>query len=90
MEKKEYEIEYACGEMYKCRGKFKDTIGITIDWCAVGIGFGQLQFYFDTKTGEWEVDDEYMSADFCKAVLAKWFDGIYTRETSNEQRKEND
>ena len=75
-EQKEYEIEYAYGEMYKCNSNFPNTIGFKIEWGAKGIGFGELSFYYDTQTQKWEYDDEYMSADFCKAVLAKWFDSI--------------
>ncbi len=76
MEKKNYEIEYACGEMYKGNKHFPNTLAFKIRWGAVGIGFGELSFYFDTKSGKWECDSEYMSDEFCKAVLAKWFDGI--------------
>ena len=75
-ENKKYEIEYEVGEMYNCNENFNDWIGLTISWWAKDIGFGELSIYFNTKTGEWDFDDEYMSADFCKEVLAKWFDTI--------------
>ena len=78
-ENKKYEIKYAVGEMYNCNENFKDWIGLTISWNAKDIGFGELSISFNTKTGEWDFDDEYMSADFCKAVLAKWFDTIASK-----------
>ena len=78
-ENKKYEIEYAVGEMYNCNENFKDCIGLTISWGAKDIGFGELSIYFNTKTKECDFDDEYMSADFCKAVLAKWFDTIASK-----------
>ena len=78
-ENKKYEIEYAVGEMYDCNENFKDWIGLTISWGAKDIGFGELSISVNTKTGDWDFDDEYMSADFCKAVLAKWFDTIASK-----------
>lgn len=78
-ENKKYEIEYAAGEMYKGNKHFPSTIGFKIEWGAKNIGFGELTFYYDTATKDWSYDDEYMSADFCKAVLAKWFNTIVSK-----------
>ena len=78
-ENKKYEIEYAVGEMYNGNKHFPNTIGFKIEWGAKNIGFGELTFYYDTATKDWSYDDEYMSADFCKAVLAKWFNTIASK-----------
>lgn len=78
----EYEIEYADGEMYKGNKHFPNTIGFKIQWGAKNIGFGELTFYYDTATKEWSYDDEFMSANFCKAVLMKWLDSIYKERTT--------
>ena len=76
----EYKIEYVDSEMYNCNSNFPNTIGFKIQWGAKDIGFGELTFHYDTETQKWECDDEYMSANFCKAVLLKWFDGVYESE----------
>lgn len=70
---KEYEIIEATGEMYKCNDHYPDTYALNIEWVANGIGFGELNITYNEKTGKWQKDTEYMSDEFCQAVLAKWF-----------------
>ena len=72
----EYNIEWADGEMYKCNSNFPNTLCLKIQWGAKNIGFGELTFHYNTETENWACDDEDMSANFCKAVLLKWFDSI--------------
>lgn len=33
---------------------------------------GELNITYNEKTGKWRKDTEYMSDEFCQAVLAKW------------------
>ena len=75
----EYEIYSAEGEFYKCNENFPNCIGFQIDWTA-NIGFGQLTFIYNTKTKEWGCDTEHMDAEFCKQVLAKWYDTVLKGE----------
>lgn len=67
-----YEIISADGEMYKCNDHYPDTYVLNIEWVANGIGFGELNITYNEKTGKWTKDTEYMSDEFCQAVLAKW------------------
>lgn len=69
---KEYEIIEATGKMYKCNALRPDTYALNIEWVANGIGFGELNITYNEKTGKWQKDTEYMSDEFCQAVLAKW------------------
>ena len=69
---KPYEIDYADGRIYKCNERIPDTYALNIEWSANGIGFGELNIKYNEKTGKWMKDTEYMSDEFCQAVLAKW------------------
>lgn len=73
---KQYEIVYANGKMYKCNERVPDTYALNIEWGANGIGFGELNIKYNEKTGKWSKDTEYMSDEFCQAVLAKWLAGM--------------
>lgn len=78
MEKKEYEILYADISGFD-NEKFE---GFRVNWGAKGIGFGQLDFYYDKSEDELDeqgeiskrklrCDNECMSKEFVKAVLNK-------------------
>ena len=69
---KQYEIIEATGEMFKCNVLCPDTYVLNIGWVAKGIGFGNLNIQYNEKTDKWSKDTEYMSDEFCQAVLAKW------------------
>ena len=69
---KEYEIIEATGKMYKRNALRPDTYALNIEWGANWIGFGELNITYNEKTGKWSKDTEYMSDEFCQAVLAKW------------------
>ena len=69
---KQYEIIEATGKMYKCNALRPDTYALNIEWGANWIGFGELNITYNEKTGKWSKDTEYMSDEFCQAVLAKW------------------
>ena len=73
---KQYEIIEATGKMYKCNALRPDTYALNIEWGANGIGFGELNIKYNEKTGKWSKDTEYMSDEFCQAVLAKWLAGM--------------
>ena len=73
---KKYEIIGATGKMYKCNERVPDTYALNIEWVANGIGFGELNIHYNEKTGKWSKDTEYMSDEFCQAVLAKWLAGM--------------
>lgn len=74
-----YEVH---SEMWKCDDEhFPDQIAFRIQWSA-NIGFGELEFVYNTKTNKWSIDDECMSEEFCNAVLAKWLHGVYTGENA--------
>ena len=73
---KKYEIIEATGEMYKCNDHCPDTCALNIEWVAKDIGFGNLNIHYNEKTGKWTKDTEYMSDEFCQAVLAKWLAGM--------------
>ena len=73
---KEYEIIEATGKMYKCNDHYPDIYALNIKWVAKGIGFGELNITYNEKTGKWSKDTEYMSDEFCQAVLAKWLAGM--------------
>ena len=45
------------------------SAGMVISWSAKGIGFGQLTIAKRKETGEWHVDDERMSAEFCASIF---------------------
>lgn len=68
---KKYEIIEATGKMYKCNERVPDTYALNIKWTAL-LGFGELNIHYNENTGEWRKDTEYMSDEFCQAVLAKW------------------
>lgn len=73
---KKYEIIEATGEMYKCNDYYPDTYALNIEWVAKERGFGNLNIKYNEKTGKWLKDTEYMSDEFCQAVLAKWLAGM--------------
>lgn len=73
---KQYEIVYVDGKMYKCNERVPDTYALNIEWSAKDVGFGELNIYYNEKTGEWSKDTEYMYDEFCQAVLAKWLSGM--------------
>ena len=73
---KQYEIVYSNGKMYKCNERVPDTYALNIEWGAKEIGFGNLNIKYNEKTGKWSKDTEYMSDEFCQAVLAKWLAGM--------------
>lgn len=56
-----------------------------IAWETVSAGFGELSFY--RKEGKLQVDNEGMSARFCKEVLARLVDQTLPREPHTERRK---
>ena len=68
---KKYEIIEAKGTIYKCNDSCPDTYALNIKWTAL-LGFGELNIHYNEKTGKWRKDTEYMSDEFCQAVLAKW------------------
>lgn len=80
MGNKKYEIYSTVAEMWKGDGKyFQNIISFHINWVA-NVGFGDLEFSYNTETNEWDVESEYMDEEFCQAVLNKWLHGIYSGE----------
>jgi hypothetical protein len=80
MEEKKYEIYDVNGEMWKCdEDFFPNLICFRITWEA-NVGFGQLEFRYNTSSHKWEYDDECMSEEFCLAVLKHWLRLVYTGE----------
>jgi hypothetical protein len=78
--KEDYKIEYATIEYVN-----RDYIGIV--WGAMEIGFGEL--VISTKTFR-IVDDEFMSLDFCKAIIRKSPINITEMDFSEKKRKDNE
>lgn len=76
---KKYEIYDVEAEMYKANEYFSNTMVFRLNWTA-NLGFGELNFYYDTKKNEWECDSECMSKEFCKAVLDKWLSDVMNKE----------
>ena len=72
---KKYEIFDVEAEMYKANENFPSTMVFRLSWVA-NLGFGELNFYYDTEKQEWECDSECMSKKFCQAVLDKWLENI--------------
>lgn len=64
---KTYEIISA-----KIARDYKIKNGFAIQWLAKNVGFGILTFYEDN--GKTIVQSEYMSKEFCKAVMEKFFE----------------
>ena len=60
-----YEIYDVEAKMFKCNENYPNMIGFTIHWTS-NLGFGKLNFYYDTEKNEWECDSECMSKEFCK------------------------
>lgn len=82
MDNEKYAIYEVRSEMWECDKKhFPNQLAFRIQWVA-NIGFGELTFIYNTKTNTWSVDDEHMSEEFCKAVLFKWLNGVYTGENA--------
>ena len=68
---KKYEIFDVEAEMYKANEHYPNTMVFKLIWTA-NLGFGELNFYYDTEKNEWECDSECMSKEFCAAVLDKF------------------
>ena len=49
--------------------------GVELSWQTVSAGFGGLTLSLGPN-GEFRVDNEGMSKEFCREVLLKWFDSI--------------
>lgn len=82
MNDEKYIIYEVRSGMWDCDKKyFPNQIAFRIQWIA-NVGFGELTFVYNTATNTWSVDDEHMSEDFCKAVLFKWLNGVYTGENA--------
>ena len=80
MEKK-YVIHSVDAEVYKANENFPNTMVFKLAWVA-NLGFGELTFYYDTKTQEWECDSECMSKEFCSAILDHWLETIMIKPLS--------
>ena len=76
---KKYEIYDVEAEMYKANEHFPNTMVFRLNWTA-NLGFGELNFYYDTEKNEWECDSECMSKEFCKVVLDKWLEDMMNKE----------
>ena len=72
---KKYEIYDVNAEMYECNSNFPNMLGLKLYWNA-SLGFGELSFYYNTKTNKWQYDTECMGKEFSKAVLDKWIEGM--------------
>lgn len=72
---KEYKIYGVEAEMFQCNEHFPNSIGFELNWDA-NIGFGQLNFIYNTVTRKWSYDTECTGKEFSKAVLDKWLEGI--------------
>lgn len=82
---KKYEIHHVESEMWKCSDEyFPNQVAFRIQWSA-NVGFGELTFVYNTKEHKWVVDDEFMSEEFCLAVLQKWLHGVYTGDGAETQ-----
>lgn len=78
MQSKNYEIYSVQSELYNANQEcFPNIIVFNISWEA-NIGFGELKFMYNTKTNKWNYDSECMGKDFCKAVLRKWFESVFS------------
>lgn len=77
---KRYKIEIICAEDFADKGvEVLEHITETLEKIygdAEWIGFGELNITYNEKTGKWRKDTEYMSDEFCQAVLAKWLADI--------------
>ena len=72
---KDYQIHEVEADMIKYDKKYSHMIGFRLRWIAT-IGFGELNFYYDTKNKTWEYDTECMDKAFCAAVLEKWLENM--------------
>lgn len=77
---KQIEIYDVNGEMWQCNPEmFPDLVAIRLQWDSE-LGWGNLEFTYNTKTHEWNLDSECMSEEFCLAVLKHWLHLVYTGE----------
>lgn len=75
-----FEIYDVNGEMWKCDPEtFPDIIALRLQWDSE-LGWGNLEFTYNTKTHEWNIDSECMSEEFCLAILKHWLHLVYTGE----------
>lgn len=84
---KAYEIYSVQSEMWKCDERFPNQVVLRIQYTS-NLGFGQIDFFYNTETNEWGIDTEYMSEGFCLAVLDKWLHGIYSGEQKLQKLEE--
>lgn len=75
---KKYEIYDVEAEIYKANEHYRNTIVFRLNWTA-NLGFGELNFYYNTDKNEWECDSECMSKEFCSAVLDKWLSDVINK-----------
>ena len=79
-EAKQIEIYDVNGEMWLCDPEtFPNLVAFRIQWDSE-LGWGNLEFTYNTKTHEWNVDSECMSEEFCLAILKYWLHLVYTGE----------
>ena len=76
---KKYEIYDVEAEMFNATPSFHDHIVFRLKWTA-NLGFGAIDFYYDTVKQEWDFDSEYMSKQFCLAVLTRWLNDVMNDE----------
>lgn len=78
-EQGKYKIYDVEAEMYKANENFHNTMVFRLNWTE-NLGFGELNFYYDTEKNEWECDSECMSKELCSAVLNKWLEDVMSKE----------
>ena len=61
--------ELIASNLIECRKYYKTTEELHS-------GKYKVVYIFNEKTGKWLKDTEYMSDEFCQAVLAKWLAGM--------------
>lgn len=76
---KKYDIYEVSGEIFKCAEPVPYYMVFRLKYTS-NIGWGEITFTYDTNSNAWEIDDEYMSEEFCKAVLNKWLYDTYISE----------
>ena len=76
---KKHEIYDVEAEMFNANTSFPDHIVFRLKWTA-NLGFGELIFYYDTVKQEWDFDNEYMSKQFCLAILTRWLNDVMRDE----------
>lgn len=76
---KKYDIYDVEAEIYKANEHYPNTIVFRLKWTA-NLGFGELNFHYNTEKNEWKCDNECMSKEFCNAVLDKWLIDVIDKE----------